>query len=118
MKKINLLIALSCLGAAPAMATTFIAQYVGPTAPSTPSGTPAGLYVQVLDGTISMTNGGGAQSFSAGQFGYTASVQAPPVILPRNPGLPFTLPPTFSSPKASSSASTPTMSNSVDCVVR
>lgn len=56
-----------------------------------------GLYVQVLDGMINLSNNGGAQNFSAGQFGYTANLQQPPVILPSNPGMQFTPPPAFSS---------------------
>jgi hypothetical protein len=78
-----------------------------------------GLYVQVLDGMIHLTNGGGSQSFTAGQFGYTASFIQPPVVLPANPGMQFTPPPSFSS----SSAANPNTSGSgaaktVDCEVR
>jgi hypothetical protein len=47
--------------------------------------------LQVLDGT----NNGGTQNFSAGQYGYTGSIQEPPVILPTNPGMQFTPPPVF-----------------------
>lgn len=76
-----------------------------------------GLYVHVIDGMINLTNKGGAQLFSAGQFGYTASSVQPPVIVPPNPGIKFTPPPIFSS---SSSPSTTTLpkSNAVDCEVR
>jgi len=59
------------------------------------NGRSPGLYVQVLDGMIHVTNGGGAQNFSAGQFGFTPSLQQPPVILPTNPGMQFTPPPVF-----------------------
>jgi filamentous hemagglutinin family protein len=59
------------------------------------NGRSPGLYVQVLDGMIHVTNGGGAQNFSAGQFGFTPSFQQPPVILPTNPGMQFTPPPVF-----------------------
>jgi hypothetical protein len=55
-----------------------------------------GLYVQVLDGMINVTNGGGSQNFTAGQFGFTPGFNQPPVILPNNPGLQFTPPPSFS----------------------
>lgn len=77
-----------------------------------------GLYVQVLDGAIHLTNGGGTQNFTAGQFGYTASFQQPPVILPTNPGMQFTPPPAFSSttgPQGSTASSKP---GNVDCEVR
>jgi len=46
---------------------------------------PPGLYVQVLDGMITMTNAGGAQNFTAGQFGYTPSLRQPPIIEPKSP---------------------------------
>jgi len=59
------------------------------------NGLSPGLYVQVLDGMINLTNGGGSQNFTAGQFGFTPSFQQPPVILPTNPGMRFTPPPAF-----------------------
>jgi hypothetical protein len=78
-----------------------------------------GLYVQVLDGMIHLTNGGGSQSFAAGQFGYTASFVQPPVLLPANPGMQFTPPPMFSSsPATGTSSSSSGKSNTVDCEVR
>ncbi|HSW84672.1 MAG TPA: FecR domain-containing protein [Usitatibacter sp.] len=76
-----------------------------------------GLYVQVLDGIIHLTNGGGSQSFTAGQFGYTASFIKPPIVLPANPGMQFTPPPSFSS-STNSQGSSSNKSNSVDCEVR
>ena len=54
-----------------------------------------GLYVQVLDGMIHISDDSSAQNFSAGQFGYTSSFQPPPVILPTNSGIQFTPPPAF-----------------------
>jgi len=82
-----------------------------------PGGGAPGLYVHVIDGLISLTNTGGANTFSAGQFGFVPSVTRPPVILPNNPGLTFTPPPTFSStkPGATQSGSKPA---AVDCEVR
>jgi hypothetical protein len=78
-----------------------------------------GLYVQVLDGAISVTNGGGTQSFSAGQFGFTPSNTQPPVILPANPGLQFTPPPAINvATPAPASASSALKQDDVDCVVR
>jgi len=75
--------------------TTFTAQMV----PAGGSGGLApGLYVQVIDGLINLTNKGGSQNFSAGQFGYTPNFTQPPVVLPNNPGLQFTPPPAFSAP--------------------
>jgi hypothetical protein len=61
-------------------------------------GLPIGLHVQVIDGVINLTNKGGSQSFSAGQFGYVASFARPPVIVPANPGIQFTPPPSFLAP--------------------
>lgn len=110
--------------AAPAMATTFVAQYAGSPSPgpAAPGGAPApttppGLYVQVIDGLINVNNRGGAQQFTTGQFGYTASAVAAPVIVPKNPGLQFTLPPTFSA-STPPNGSIPGKSFSVDCEVR
>jgi hypothetical protein len=91
--------------------------------PPTPAGVlPPGLYVQVLDGMVSVNNRGGTSNFSAGQFGYTASFTSPPVVVPTNPGMKFTPPPVFSSsaPSAggSGSANGSGKSSAVDCEVR
>ncbi|MCK9197423.1 MAG: FecR domain-containing protein [Syntrophales bacterium] len=51
-----------------------------------------GLYLFVLEGSITVTNGAGTQDVSAGQFAYVRDTQTMPVILPSNPGLSFTLP--------------------------
>ena len=87
----------------------------GPTPPA-PS-LPPGLYVQVIDGLIHVSNPGGTQNFSAGQFGFTPSLNQPPVVVPKNPGLQFTPPSVFNAPPTGST-STPPKSNSVDCEVR
>lgn len=50
---------------------------------------PGGLYVNVLDGMVIVSNPAGHQSFTAGQFGYVPSLAVPPVILPAQvPGIP------------------------------
>jgi len=79
-----------------------------------------GLYVQVLDGMIHLTNGGGSQNFTAGQFGFTANFKQPPIILPANPGMQFTPPPSFSSSTGTQSGSSSSSSKpkTVDCEVR
>ena len=46
----------------------------------------------MLDGIIHLSNVGGTQNFSAGQFGFTPSFQQPPVMLPTNPGMHFAPP--------------------------
>lgn len=105
------------------VATTFIQQYV-PAAgvpPNPGSGVLLpGLHVQVLDGVILVSNAGGAQNFAAGQFGYTASFTSPPVMLPSNPAIAFSPPPTFSSSALppGSAGSTAAKSGNVDCIVR
>ena len=86
-------------------------------APNTPA-LPPGLYVQVIDGMINLTNKGGTQNFAAGQFGYTATFVQPPVIVPQNPGLKFTPPPVFSQSTGPTSSTTPPKSTTVDCEVR
>jgi hypothetical protein len=85
--------------------------------PSPTAAKAPGLYVQVLDGVINLSNPAGTTAFSAGQFGYTPSVQNPPVVLPANPGLTFTPPPAFNAPPTTSSA-TQSKGAAVDCVVR
>lgn len=78
-----------------------------------------GLYVQVLDGMINLTNTGGSQNFAAGQFGFTPSFTQPPVILPQNPGMQFTPPPAFNTSTSNQGTSTTTAkNNNVDCEVR
>ena len=74
-----------------------------------------GLYVQVIDGLVSLANTGGSQTFTAGQFGFTPSLVRPPVIVPANPGIQFTPPPAFSGTSGTSSSSSGT---TVDCQVR
>jgi hypothetical protein len=92
---------------------TFIAQYVPPPpvgpgvilpqgAPQgkspSPQGPPPlapGLHLQVTDGAIVVTNNGGSQGFQAGQFGFVPSINQPPVIVPTNPNIQFTPPPSF-----------------------
>ena len=86
--------------------------------PAPTTGRNPGLYVQVLDGMINVSNGGGSQNFAAGQFGYTPSFQQPPVILPANPGMQFTPPPSFSSTTGSQGSSGSAKPGDVDCVVR
>lgn len=115
--------------------TTFVVQYVGapadaappspvagavtPPAPSTAPALPPGLYVQVTDGQIVVSNQGGATSVVAGQFGYTPNIQQPPVIVPTNPGLQFSPPPVFTAPVAgAASAATGSKPGEVDCIVR
>jgi FecR protein len=81
---------------------------------------PPGLYVQVIDGLVNVSNKGGAQNFSAGQFGFTPSPVSAPTVVPKNPGIQFTPPPTFSVAPAlgSTGSAAPGKSNAVDCEVR
>ncbi|MDN2708926.1 FecR family protein [Janthinobacterium sp. SUN118] len=103
--------------------TTFIASYVAPSAtplpPSPVQGVAPGLYVHVLDGLIQVSNPSGALNFAPGQFGFTPSFKQPPVMLPVNPGLPFTPPPVFSaSPLSSGASAGGARPAAIDCVVR
>ncbi|MCE3264047.1 MAG: iron dicitrate transport regulator FecR [Pseudoduganella sp.] len=93
---------------------------LAPPRPAAGAGMPAGLYVSVIDGLINLSNKGGVQSFSAGQFGFTPSFSAPPVIVPRNPGLQFSPPPAFTAPTSvpASSGAAPGNVKAVDCEVR
>jgi hypothetical protein len=80
--------------------TRFVAQFI-PEGASPPASAPAGnalapgLYVQVLDGAVELRNAGGSQLLAAGQFGYAGSLQLPPTILPRDPGIEFAPPASF-----------------------
>jgi hypothetical protein len=87
-----------------------------PAAPSPGgAGLSPGLYVHVLDGLIQLSNSGGTQNFSAGQFGFTPGVQKPPVIVPFNPGMLFTPPPSFAPTRGQPSVP---KASSVECEVR
>lgn len=92
---------------------------MGP-APKAPgnAGLAPGLYVHVIDGMIQLSNSGGSQSFTAGQFGYTRNMQAPPVMMPANPGIKFTPPPTFNMSTGPQGTSGTPKPNAVDCEVR
>lgn len=82
------------------------------------AGRSPGLYVQVLDGMINLSNSGGTQNFAAGQFGFSGSVSQPPIVLPRNPGMQFTPPPAFSSGGDTGPEGTSGAANNVECEVR
>ena len=75
-----------------------------------------GLYVHVIDGLIRVTNPSGTTNFSAGQFGYTASITQPPVIVPKNPGIQFSPPPAFNSSRPT--PTTTARTSTVSCTVR
>lgn len=78
-----------------------------------------GLYLQVIDGLVQLRNQGGALTFSAGQFGFTPNITQPPVVLPANPGMQFTPPPTFSSSTGPQGGTGDgSGANGVDCEVR
>jgi hypothetical protein len=54
---------------------------------------PNGLYLYVLDGIINVNNNAGSQNVLAGQYVYVQTAASIPEILPGNPGINFTLPP-------------------------
>lgn len=101
--------------------TLFVADFVTPASkmPSAEGGRAPGLYVQVLDGMIHLNNGGGSQTFNAGQFGFTPAATMPPVVLPQNPGMQFAPPPVFNtSMQGGKSTASSQPQHSVDCEVR
>jgi len=53
---------------------------------------PDGIYFFVPEGNITVSNAGGVQTVSAGQYAYAQNINTPPVILPQNPGIDFVLP--------------------------
>ncbi|HEY8609143.1 MAG TPA: FecR domain-containing protein [Noviherbaspirillum sp.] len=86
--------------------------------PGQPPLLPPGLHLQVVDGAIVVTNGGGGLGFSAGQFGYVPGPAQAPVIVPPNPNLQFTPPPSFSSSAAPQTGPGREGDDGVDCEVR
>jgi hypothetical protein len=77
------------------------------------------LHLQVTDGAIVVTNNGGSLGFQAGQFGFVPSVNQPPVIVPSNPGIQFTPPPSFNSGSGGPTANNgPGQGQATDCIVR
>lgn len=52
----------------------------------------AGLYVQVIEGSILIENDVGKVVVEVGKFGFVPTLTSPPVILPTNPGLKFSPP--------------------------
>jgi len=103
--------------------TTFTATLVG-ASPALPSSAASsslspGLYVQVIEGMIHVSNTGGAQNFAAGQFGFTPGILQPPVIIPSHPDIQFTPPPAFSAPGGAPGAGgAGNKTAAIDCVVR
>ena len=53
---------------------------------------PDGLYLFVLDGIINVRNSAGSQNVIAGQYVYVQTSTSIPKILPKDPGINFTLP--------------------------
>ena len=63
----------------------------------TSSGTPEnGLHVDVVDGSITLTNQAGQQVLIAGQFGFVRDANTAPVIVPPARGIQVTMPPAIS----------------------
>lgn len=61
--------------------------------PSASGTSPAnGLHVDVSSGAIVLTNPAGSQQFSAGQFGYVAHPNSPPILVPPGQGFQVTMP--------------------------
>lgn len=106
---------------APASATTFTVQYVASPVTSQSAGPQLapGLHVAVIDGAINLSNAGGSVNFSSGQFGFTNIATTPPIVVPANPGLKFSPPPSFVTvlQPTTGTGLNPT-TGSVDCEVR
>ncbi|MFL9924782.1 FecR domain-containing protein [Herbaspirillum lusitanum] len=84
--------------------------------PTTSGSTPQnGLHVDVSQGAVIVVNPGGQQVFQAGQFGFVANLNAPPVLIPPAQGVPVTMPPSISQ---NVPALTTSRTSSIDCVVQ
>ena len=57
---------------------------------------PNGLHLDVADGAIVVSNSAGQQQINAGQFGYVASPQTPPQVVPPQQGIQVTMPSSIS----------------------
>jgi hypothetical protein len=77
----------------------------------------SGLYVQVIEGVIYITNGAGTQNIAAGEFGFTSGFLQPPILMPSNPGMQFNPPPAFSSASGPQDSSA-SKAKAADCEVR
>ncbi|MBS1228834.1 MAG: hypothetical protein H6R17_2111 [Proteobacteria bacterium] len=62
---------------------------------TTGSPPPNGLHTDVASGAIVVSNPAGLQQFSAGQFGYVASPNSPPLPVPPGLGIQVTMPPSI-----------------------
>ena len=51
-----------------------------------------GIYLFVLEGNISVSNASGSLTVDVGQYAYAKNLNLMPVLLPKNPGIYFTLP--------------------------
>ncbi|RKE37493.1 FecR family protein [Paraburkholderia sp. BL23I1N1] len=86
--------------------------------PTTSGRTPQnGLYVDVSQGAVVLSNPAGQHVFQSGDFGYVANLNAPPIVIPPTQGVPVTMPLSISknAPASQNSSST---SHDVDCVVQ
>jgi len=84
----------------------------------TPNGsTPQnGLYVDVSQGAVVLSNPAGQQVYQSGQFGFVANLNTPPVVIPPTQGVPVTMPLSISknAPPNQQTAG----NGDVDCVVQ
>jgi len=84
--------------------------------PTTNGNTPSnGLYVDVSQGAVVLTNNAGQQILQTGQFGFIANLNTPPMVLPPAQGVPVTMPLSISrnAPSADSASG-----GTVDCIVQ
>lgn len=76
---------------------------------------PSGLYLDVAEGSIIVSNQGGQKVFDAGQYGYVRDSGSAPVSLPKDPGIGFNPPPAVPPPASRGAAAS---GKAVDCEVR
>lgn len=84
--------------------------------PTSSGTTPSnGLYVDVSQGAVVVSNPAGQQVFQSGQFGFVANPSTPPVVIPPAQGVPVTMPMSISKNAPAAGAS---KQGAVDCMVR
>ncbi|MBF0219526.1 MAG: FecR domain-containing protein [Gammaproteobacteria bacterium] len=77
----------------------------------------SGLHIDVAVGAVILTNRGGEQLLSAGEFGYVRDLLTPPVIVPPNQGIRVTMPQNISKNNAIGRSVGQSQSNEAECSI-
>ena len=81
----------------------------------------SGLYLEVINGTVVITNDDGIKSsllVSTGQYAYVYNSATPPVVLPLRPNIPFSPPPSLKDSSTGSKENQSKSSSPTECQVK